>query len=177
MVFGAEFERKVSPPTGAWLAIKFANLIDPALLTDLYSDAPWLYSPILCSMNIVNVQPASESINSIVPAKHNRISVSSTSGDSSSISFAGPDLSDPIRLKPDLKDLVSFPTFNKAAPSVLGQWVPGEMPENTTLLFSSSSPPFPSDSIHGRRKHFQSAKARKSVILSPDNVYNMEVSL
>lgn len=27
IVFGAEFEHKVSPPTGAWLAIKFANLI------------------------------------------------------------------------------------------------------------------------------------------------------
>ena len=73
MVFGAEFERKLSPPTGAWVAIKFANLIDPALTTDLYSDTPWLYSPILCSMNVVNVQPATESVSSIVPAKQSRV--------------------------------------------------------------------------------------------------------
>jgi hypothetical protein len=146
-------------------------VIDPALLTDLYSDTPWLYSPILCAMNIVNVQPASESINSIVPTKSCRLSTSS----SESISLAGPDLSDPNRQKTDLKNQVSFATFNKDAPAGLGKWVHGEMPEDTTLLFSSSSPPFPTDSIHGRRKYFQSAKARKSLILSPDNIYNMEV--
>ena len=45
----------VSPPTGAWVAIKFANLIDPALATDIYAEKPWLYSPLLCSMNTVSV--------------------------------------------------------------------------------------------------------------------------
>ncbi|KAI8928416.1 hypothetical protein BC831DRAFT_397511 [Entophlyctis helioformis] len=51
VVFGAEFDRKVSPPTGAWVALKFANLIDPALQADMYGEKPWLFSPILCSMN------------------------------------------------------------------------------------------------------------------------------
>jgi hypothetical protein len=122
-------------------------------------------------MNIINVQPASESIISTVPAKSSRISVSSVD----SVLVAGPD--PPNNGNADLKSQASFPTFNKDAPTGLGKWVPGEMPEDTTLLFSSSTPPFPSDSIHGRRKYFQSAKSRKSLILSPDNVYNMEVQL
>lgn len=122
-------------------------------------------------MNIINVQPASESISSTVPTKSSRLSV----GSADSILVAGPDLQGPYNPKADLKSLVSFPTFNKDPPTGLGKWVP-EMPEDTTLLFPSS-PPFPSDSIQGRRKYFQSAKARKSLVFSPDNVYNMEVQL
>ena len=171
-MFGGEFERKVSPPTGAWVAVKFANLIDPALLTDLYSDNPWLYSPILCAMNVVNVQPALGSLNSVIPSKQ-RTSVSS----SANTTVLGPDLSIPNIQTINSKNEISFATFNKEAPNVLGTWVPGEMQENTTLLYSESSSPFPSDSIHGRRKHFQSAKARKELILTPDNVYNLEVNI
>jgi hypothetical protein len=35
--------------------MKFAALIDPALQNDLYAERPWLFSPILCAMNTVNV--------------------------------------------------------------------------------------------------------------------------
>ncbi|KAJ3181940.1 hypothetical protein HDU85_003457 [Gaertneriomyces sp. JEL0708] len=72
VVFGAEFEKKVAPPTGAWVAIKFANLIDPALKTDVYAEKPWLWSPVLCAMNIVNVAKAKKpfTASSKAVAKH-----------------------------------------------------------------------------------------------------------
>jgi len=89
LVFGAEFDRKVNPPTGSWVAMKFANLIDPALSADIYAEKPWLFSPLLCSMNIVNVKPAPLATISSVPA------VSSSTPSPSSASTPSSQLSSP----------------------------------------------------------------------------------
>ncbi|RKO98277.1 hypothetical protein CXG81DRAFT_3654, partial [Caulochytrium protostelioides] len=58
VVFGSEFDHKISPPTGAWLAMKLASVIDPALTHDMYAERPWFFSPMLASMNVVAVSPA-----------------------------------------------------------------------------------------------------------------------
>lgn len=58
VLFGAVFESKVSPPTGSWIAMKVAAMIDPAMQSDLYGESPWFLSPMLCSMNACNVRPA-----------------------------------------------------------------------------------------------------------------------
>ncbi|KAJ3303947.1 hypothetical protein HDU93_006439, partial [Gonapodya sp. JEL0774] len=57
-MFGGMFDGKVSPPMGAWVALKFASLIDPAIAYDVYADRPWVLSPVFCSMNIVDVRDA-----------------------------------------------------------------------------------------------------------------------
>ena len=33
-------------------------MIDPGLKADIHSDKPWTMSPLLCAMNVFNVQPA-----------------------------------------------------------------------------------------------------------------------
>src|SRR4051812_41787835 len=57
-MFGGMFDGKVAPPMGAWVALKFAQLIDPAITYDIYSERPWILSPVFCSMNIVDVRKA-----------------------------------------------------------------------------------------------------------------------
>ncbi|KAI8898601.1 hypothetical protein BC833DRAFT_589183 [Globomyces pollinis-pini] len=51
MQISCQFKKVI--PFSIGLAV--ANLIDPGLKADLYSDKPWLQSPILCAMNIVSV--------------------------------------------------------------------------------------------------------------------------
>ena len=120
----------------------------------------------LCAMNIVNVQPAATQVKSCVNSKQSTIQ-------------EGPTLSGPetAGITTGEKSVATCETSVPESNTLLGDWVPGEMKEDTTLLFASSTPPFESDSIAGRRKHFQSQKARKSLVFTPDNVYNFEVIL
>ena len=67
-MFGSQFEKKCTPPYGSSIAMKFATLIDPALQTDIFCDSPWIFSPLLCSMNVVNVQKALRPIVKAAPS-------------------------------------------------------------------------------------------------------------
>ncbi|KAJ3115840.1 hypothetical protein HDU96_011028 [Phlyctochytrium bullatum] len=174
VIFGAEFENKVSPPTGAWLAVKFANYIDPALITDMYSDRPWLYSPMLCSMNTVNVVKAPSPVVGAAP----------------------------LPIKPTDPPLraggkeISVPSAKAAAAGVdpekvLGKWEWGgevELKEENTMLIPDPSKvkiedadgthdgrPFPPDGIAERRKWFNKKDNRLATTFSPDYVYNLEI--
>ncbi|KAJ3102202.1 hypothetical protein HDU97_000699 [Phlyctochytrium planicorne] len=171
VIFGAEFENKVSPPTGAWLAVKFANYIDPALITDMYSDRPWLYSPMLCSMNTVNVVKAPGPVSGAAP-----LPITPTNPP---LRAGGKEVSVPLE---------------KAGADVeknLGKWEWGgevELKEENTLLIPDPSKiviedadgsynglPFPSDGIAERRKWFNKKDNRLTTTFSPDYVYNLEI--
>ncbi|KAH9271273.1 hypothetical protein BASA83_006595 [Batrachochytrium salamandrivorans] len=183
IVFGAEFERKVAPPTGSWIALKFANLIDPALQADIYADKPWLFSPILCSMNVVNVRKSTQAVVGaapIDPVYLNKSSGSETSTKSSPNSpIAGPDAA----FKPTAASGVSKSTAlvtSKPSPTeLLGDWIwsgTTELEENNSLLSADDKEiTFPSDSIVERRKYYHKAKVRKHTIFKPDNIYNFEI--
>ncbi|KAJ1556592.1 hypothetical protein HK096_000031, partial [Nowakowskiella sp. JEL0078] len=170
VVFGAEFLQKVSPPTGSWIAIKFANLIDPALETDIYSEQPWLFSPCLAAMNIVNVQPATHPVKNAAPAD---IVILSASG--------GP-LNSPLTAKFEYE--TSAPaksvTENPNPDQLLGEWEWGgvnELIEDNNLLLPDlrDDPPFPQDGITERRRHFGKASNMKEIVFTPDYIYNMEI--
>ncbi|KAI8914868.1 hypothetical protein DFJ77DRAFT_500774 [Powellomyces hirtus] len=179
VVFGSSFERKVTPPTGAWVAMKFANLIDPALKSDVYAEKPWLWSPALCSYNVVNVTKATTPVSNAHPSRP----IDRTSGTEEHI---GPDMSKPKNAQYEM----SYPTSSAAAAAavaanasapkpdeVLGKWVwagTTELEEDNALLFSEK-PPIPADGISERRKYFQKEAARKKVIFTPDNIYNVEM--
>ncbi|KAI9099510.1 hypothetical protein DFS34DRAFT_693906 [Phlyctochytrium arcticum] len=173
VVFGSEFERKVSLPSGSWIAMKFANVIDPALKNDVYADKPWLWSPALCSMNIVNVVKATSPIVNAHPAAEPK----STSPDAAPTK--GPDTQQPKRPNSELSKRRSSVKGPVVPDKVLTPWLWGsgeELEEDTTLLVDGSNPsPFPADGINERRKYFQSEKARKALVFKPDNVYNFEI--
>ncbi|KAF9975771.1 hypothetical protein BGZ73_000442 [Actinomortierella ambigua] len=55
IVWGNEFERPLKLPPFSSVAVKFGQYIDPGLQVDLYSDKPWAFSPLLTTMNTINV--------------------------------------------------------------------------------------------------------------------------
>ncbi|KAI8898161.1 hypothetical protein BC833DRAFT_590740 [Globomyces pollinis-pini] len=189
ILFGATFERKCTPPTGMWIALKFATMIDAGLQTDVYCDKPWLLSPIFCSMNVVDVQkatipvhnaapnaqpvsPGSKSVNSLNSSK------SKKKEEDMGASTIGPDKNH----KRDHKKETSCPasevqTSPKPA-EILGEWVwkgETELKENNELLIENAEVPYANDAADERRKHFQKQKVRKATVLSPNNVYNFEI--
>ncbi|KAJ3266425.1 hypothetical protein HDU77_001036 [Chytriomyces hyalinus] len=176
VMFGAEFQHKVNPPTGAWLAMKFANVIDPALLADLYSNTPWLYSPMLCSMNIANVVKAAKPT-ATLPIPNTAV-----------IDQLKPSQPKPL-YKLESGSETSMALSKALAPGngigfdvkeVLGDWVWGgekELHENNALLLPEylDEPKFPADGVHERRKYYGHKRNREQSIFSPDYVYNMEI--
>ncbi|KAJ3196709.1 hypothetical protein HK101_008048 [Irineochytrium annulatum] len=172
VIFGAEFEKKVSPPTGAWVAVKFANLIDPALITDMYSDRPWLYSPMLCSMNIVNVVKADKPVHG---------AAAELKGTEPPLHSGGHEVSLPLSK--------AKTTVKPNPEEVLGKWEWGgdvELKEENSLLLPEGQPimddghvldhkPFAPDGINERRKYFNKKSNRVHAKFSPDQVYNLEI--
>ncbi|RKO88451.1 hypothetical protein BDK51DRAFT_32657 [Blyttiomyces helicus] len=183
VVFGAEFEHKVSPPTGAWVAIKFANLIDPALKTDLYAEKPWLFSPMLCSMNIVNVEKANAPVVNAHPSDPKADAATEQASVSSKESVRaiaiGPDMSYPRDAALEVSSPAHLVTSKPSPEELLTKWTwvgEKELEEDTALLLpSNEAAPFPPDGIAERRKHFQKPKARQNMIFKPENVYNFEI--
>ncbi|KAI8849611.1 hypothetical protein BC829DRAFT_361868 [Chytridium lagenaria] len=148
VVFGAEFENKVSPPTGAWLAVKFANYIDPALITDMYSDRPWLFSPMLCSMNIVNVVKAAAPLCAAKAVAYKPESI-----------LGKWEWGGAVELKEDNSLLCPDPSKIVIADAD----------------GSENGVPYKSDDIAERRKWFNKKDNRLATSFTPDNVYNLEI--
>ncbi|KAI9339682.1 hypothetical protein BDR26DRAFT_820846 [Obelidium mucronatum] len=174
VVFGAEFEQKVNPPTGAWLAMKFANMIDPALLADLYAEKPWLYSPMLCSMNIANVVKASTPGSSLSGvATHSQMKATEPNP------LYKPAGTEEWSLS--LKKAKAAGSGVKNVPSdVIGEWKWGgekELEEKNELLIPEflDEPKFPSGGVAERRKYFGVKSHREDATFSPDYVYNLEI--
>ncbi|TPX39212.1 hypothetical protein SeMB42_g06406 [Synchytrium endobioticum] len=162
--FGAEFDDKVSPPTGAWIAMKFANLIDPALAADLYADKPWLYSPMLCAMNIMNVRKAPGPL---------------PSPDTLAKAFEGLSLDKKQYHKGEVAIHSAKMTKHPTPIDILGVWEWGgdhELKEDSGLLLPiDEDSPFGPTNVSDRRKHFQKASHRKVICFKPDLVYNFEI--
>lgn len=57
IMFGTFFDKKLNLPRGSGLALAFAQRIDPSMEYEMYSDTPFICSPILCAMNTVHIQP------------------------------------------------------------------------------------------------------------------------
>ncbi|KAF9362122.1 hypothetical protein BGX26_000010 [Mortierella sp. AD094] len=55
IVFGNQFEKPLRLPPFSSIALKFIQFIDPGLKADIYADRPWAFSPLIATMNTVNV--------------------------------------------------------------------------------------------------------------------------
>ncbi|KAF8942605.1 hypothetical protein BGZ47_006316 [Haplosporangium gracile] len=55
VVFGNQFEKPLRLPPFSSIALKFIQFIDPGLKADIYCDRPWAFSPLIATMNTVNV--------------------------------------------------------------------------------------------------------------------------
>ncbi|KAG0054498.1 hypothetical protein BGZ83_011092 [Gryganskiella cystojenkinii] len=55
VVFGNQFEKPLRLPPFSGIALRFIQFIDPGLKADIYSERPWAFSPLIATMNTVNV--------------------------------------------------------------------------------------------------------------------------
>lgn len=195
--FGAEFDRKVNPPTGAWMAIKFANYIDPALKAELYADKPWFWSPIFASMNILNVvdlkntpakdlPPIGAHPNATKKGQNESETFKELEKDKETDddkSIFGPDLTIPITkdkskfYSGSLLDVISKNTHQQD--KLLGyNWMwefPKVLDEDSSLLSEDIELPFETSDSSSRRKYFGDEDNRKSIDIKADKGYNMEI--
>ena len=185
-MFGSEFEKKTTPPTGSWVAMKFATVIDGALQSDIYAEKPWVYSPLLCSMNFCNAVRATEEIINACPTVKTHKSITSVESkqktpDSSDFTGSSLNGADP-KFVADKSQLISVP-MSKAPQNLknmIGPWLwkdGNEMTEQTTLLQDSKTPLYDPTLPAERRKYYQKEKHRKAALLSPDNIHHLEVKL
>ncbi|KAI8896440.1 hypothetical protein BC833DRAFT_528278 [Globomyces pollinis-pini] len=65
IIFGADFNTSIRTPTGVSLAIKIAKWLDPAIEADFGCKEPYMYSPLVSSMNSLSVQVPQDSDNEI----------------------------------------------------------------------------------------------------------------
>lgn len=144
MYFGAEFENRINPPMGSSIGLKIARLIDPALEADLFCEKPWLRSPLLCGMNVLQALPESY-VN--MPAQ--KIDYQAGSPVKSPITPV-------INFPPDLN--AKFWPWKKGVPLL-------EYSKTLDESLTSSSK---------RRHHFKHLENLEKVTLSPNCVYNME---
>jgi hypothetical protein len=174
VLFGAEFEKKIVAPTGSWIAVKFATLIDPAIQVDMFCDKPWFYSPLVCSMNTMRVMNHPTLVHGAAPSKKIKIEKKKAVEE---ISISGPDpANEAAKTEFTSISLGSLP--NKELTNQICPWIwadNNELTEDNSLL--SPDQPFHSESAADRRKYFQKQKNRASNIFSPEYVYNFEVLL
>ena len=110
------------------------------------SAQPWLYSPILCAMNSVNL------VTSPMPT---------TNCDKESSVLLN---KVPASELPRIKNLVGEWSWTGKT----------ELTEDTTLMYKDGSK-FPTDSFAERRKFFQKQPEREAFVFDKDKIYQMEV--
>jgi hypothetical protein len=175
VLFGSEFEKKITAPTGSWIAVKFATLIDPAIQVDLFCEQPWFYSPLVCSMNTMRVMKAESPLIGAAPLKVAVSDQKKKKKEDPEISLNGPDSS----YEPKAAELVSNAlSVNKdeERKRQLCPWIwtgENELTEDNSLLGNEQS--FNSESAVERRKHYQKQKHRIANHFTPDKIYNFEV--
>ena len=160
--------------------MKVATMIDPALTTDVFADRPWIFSPLVCSMNTINVKKTEKPILGALKSKKIVVKVDKqqqiSSDEKWQVTINGPDsdCKDPIRMvSAPLKSLNQEDCHSMLDPWT---WVGGQVElEEENSLLQGKNLEYSCTSWNERRRHFQSSSARKHAILSPSNIYNMEV--
>lgn len=162
--FGGAFDNKVTLPMGAGLAIKLAQMIDPALENHISEDEPSMTSPLLCQMNFVNVTMAKTAINDLPEIPWDKLKNNNrTSFSKGCLATTEPEAYD---IKPEV---------------YLDEWVWGgakELTEDTTYLLNEEGleeRPFEIDDLAARRKYFQKIENRENNSFTPDKIYNLEI--
>lgn len=165
--FGGAFNHKVSLPYGAGLAIKLAQMIDPALQNNINDEKPSMTSPILCQMNIVNVTEAKTPLDKLPEIPWDKLQNSQrTSFSCEGGKYLATTEPEALGIHPE---------------EYLNDWTWGgktELKENTTLLFDGEKrehPPFECTDLAARRKYFQKVDNRKAHAFSSEKIYNLEV--
>ncbi|RUP45234.1 hypothetical protein BC936DRAFT_148445 [Jimgerdemannia flammicorona] len=151
LFFGNDFDQPVKVPKGANVGFRIAQMIDPAVFYDIRSEKPWIMSPVLCSMNVIDAwSPPSNT--TAAQDESSAPTISSTS--------------------------IATTTDPSTFSSFLGPWQP-RVDDNLYNILKTREEDIPADnfnhqSARWRRNHFLSAEVRNSFVFSSDRVYAFE---
>ncbi|KAJ3226524.1 hypothetical protein HK099_004700 [Clydaea vesicula] len=184
IIFGLDADVPTRMPTGIGVAIKIAKWLDPAVEADVYSNKPYIYSPLLCAMNSLGVfSPDSPEINDtdqqtgkLLVEKVNRPLVSVSHHPSVNIgkwSFHS-------RLVPEnVSLLVNDSRFVKPttppSEAATGWFGSGKKKDkDTKKVGEDDKAKVELGSYEKRKKYFAELKRRTNVTISPDHIYCMD---
>lgn len=150
ILFGAELLNKVAAPAGLSVAIRIAKWLDPAVDADGSSENPYMYSPLVTSINSLAIYPP-----------------------------GAPELSNVDNQQTDKKAVESLGSkLTKIAihDEAIGAWQyhTKPVPEASFHLFNSEKEKSQIITYEKRKKHFSNLQNRKSVKISPDYIYCMD---
>jgi hypothetical protein len=60
LLFGADFDSPISPPPGTSIAVRICRWLDPSLIFQVDSEASFMFSPIISSMNSLSILTADQ---------------------------------------------------------------------------------------------------------------------
>jgi hypothetical protein len=158
VLFCAETENAVSPPTGSSLVVKFARYIDPGFTADgmFLQKRPWAGSWLVCGMNVINAWQAE---------LDEKLGTTRVGIDGSQYEFIQDEKTvTPENVSPRQSERTKDPLLP------IGPWVyygRHHLEEDAKLIL----PEKPKISSSKRRHHFLNAKTRQSHFFDPDLVY------
>ncbi|KAJ8326225.1 hypothetical protein QVD99_007608 [Batrachochytrium dendrobatidis] len=194
IIFGANMASPLRTPPGASIAIRIAKWLDPSVEADLDCHEPYIYSPMVSSMNSLAVFndvdmpqialgqfPVNAVISKPPTAQTSRGLTSFLTGSyttnnatksiSTHVSPAGSQLLDQT-----LSSVPSAPLLNTVPSVDIGPWAFHSqfVPEYTSLLFPSNTKQPLLTSYDKRKRFFADITKRNAVTFSPQNIYCMD---
>ncbi|KAH6592567.1 hypothetical protein BASA50_008017 [Batrachochytrium salamandrivorans] len=198
IIFGVDMASPLRTPPGASIAIRIAKWLDPSIEADLNCSEPYIYSPMVSSMNSLAIFNRSDMPQvaqgllplGLTPPKPTQtqpsrgitgfLNITSNMGVNRDLpsGSGNPHLqsSSVSSLANDTASL-SIPSTASAVPSIdIGPWAFGSrlVPEYTQLLSPSNGKNTALPTYDKRKKHFSDLARRNAAVFSPDNVYCMD---
>ncbi|KAH6598338.1 hypothetical protein BASA61_002893 [Batrachochytrium salamandrivorans] len=157
IIFGVDMASPLRTPPGASIAIRIAKWLDPSIEADLNCSEPYIYSPMVSSMNSLAI--------------FNRSDMPQVAQGLLPLGLTPPK---PTQTQPS-RGITGF--LNITMPSIdIGPWAFGSrlVPEYTQLLSPSNGKNTALPTYDKRKKHFSDLARRNAAVFSPDNVYCMD---
>jgi hypothetical protein len=145
VLFGSYSDSKIIPPPGISIPLKLVSVIDPSFQHDLFSERPWIASPLISAANTINVETG-DSLH-IGHPKWRWGGSKKLEEETSSF----------LQQIPESKQRNSVSTFSKVMST-----------------FSQSAVSLDPKSSDDRRRVMANKSVREDLSFTPENIYNFE---
>jgi hypothetical protein len=159
IVFGAHLNKGGEVPPGTSIAFRIAKWLDPSIDADAYSETPYMYSPLVSSMNCLAIYQ---------PGIFHSMSPSSDENEENE--------EEAVKNEEVEEDMPSIGLLKISDPPPITPWQfhTKPVPEVADLLFTNATHKKQVHSYEKRKKYFSSLKNRTEVKISPEHIYCMD---